>query len=187
MAPRAALASAAVLLIAGSASALQLPPPSTTTGASRRAVLQGASAAALAGTIVAPVRAAEVVKKFSKTEGGVVYFDLKEGNGYSPKPGDFVIVTYKGYLSNGKLFDSSEAPGKGPKAAKYLANPPQMLKGWEEALETMREGGTRVIQVPAALAYGAAGVCPGEGDCLVPPNEKLQFELTLKRVALPPP
>ena len=106
------------------------------------------------------------------------------------------------------MFDSSEAPGKGPKAAKYKANPPQMLKGWEEALEDMREGGIRVLQVPAELAYGKEGVCAEDGSCLVvrlrrrargapchharaltpavsrgawqPPNEKLQFELTLK-------
>jgi len=40
-----------------------------------------------------------------------------------------------------------QAPGKGMLSAKYKASPPQMLPGWEEALETMKEGGTRVIQV----------------------------------------
>ena len=58
--------------------------------------------------------------------------------------------------------------------------------GWEEALETMREGGTRVLQVPASLAYGDKGVCFENGECLVQPGERLQFELTLKRVAMPP-
>ena len=42
-----------------------------------------------------------------------------------------------------------------------------MLKGWEEAMETMREGGTRVVQLPPALAFGEAGICDESGECLV--------------------
>ena len=45
----------------------------------------------------------------------------------------------------------------------------------------MKPGGTRVIQVPPALAYGEKGVKidlkDGSSEYLVPPNEKLQFEL----------
>ena len=71
-------------------------------------------------------------------------------------------------LSHGRaVFDSSDAPGKGPKAAKYGAEPAQMLKGWEEAMEGMREGGIRVVQIPPALAYGEAGICSEDGSCLV--------------------
>lgn len=32
------------------------------------------------------------VQKFSTTEGGVKYFDVKEGNGYSPNPGQIVVL-----------------------------------------------------------------------------------------------
>ena len=104
---------------------------------------------------------------------------------------DLVKIKYKAYLSNGKMFDSSEGPGRKPLAAKFKASPPQLLPGWEEALETMEQGSTRIIQVPARLAYGEKGVKiesgEGEGEYLVPPNETLQFELTLVQVALPPP
>ena len=66
-----------------------------------------------------------------------------------------------------------------------------MRKGWEEALETMKEGGTRVIQVPPSMAYGEKGVKiptkEGGEEYLVPPNERLQYELTLLQVAVPPP
>ena len=55
----------------------------------------------------------------------------------------------------------------------------------------MKEGGTRVIQVPAELAYGERGVKvtlkDGSEEFLVPPNERLQYELTLVQVAIPPP
>ena len=100
------------------------------------------------------------------------------------KDGDFVIIEYKSFNSKGQMYDSSDGPGRKPLAAKYKAN--QILAGWEEALETMREGGTRVLQVPANLAYGEKGVCFENGECLVQPGERLQFELTLKRVAMPP-
>lgn len=58
-------------------------------------------------------------------------------------------------------------------------------------METMKEGGTRVIQVPPELAYGEKGIQitnkDGTSEYLVPPNEKLQFEITLVQVAAPPP
>jgi len=89
------------------------------------------------------------------------------------------------------MFDSSDGPGRKPLAAKYKASPPQLLPGWEEALETMEQGGTRIIQVPPEMAYGDKGVKvetkDGGSEYLVPPGEKLQFELTLVQVALPPP
>ena len=90
-------------------------------------------------------------------------------------------IKYKGFLSNGAMFDSSEGPGRKPLAAKFQSG--QLLPGWEEALATMKEGGTRVIQVSASLAYGERGVPietkDGTVEYLVPPNERLQFELTL--------
>ena len=52
-------------------------------------------------------------------------------------------------------------------------------------------GQTRIIQVPPGLAYGEKGLAiptkDGGTEFLVPPNERLQFELTLVQVALPPP
>jgi len=134
--------------------------------------------------------------KVGVTPGGVKYFDKEPGscspfNPCVPQAGDLVKIKYKAYLSNGKMFDSSEGPGRKPLAAKYKASPPQLLPGWEEALETMEQGSTRIIQVPANMAYGEKGVKletkDGSAEYLVPPNERLQFELTLVQVALPPP
>ena len=97
-------------------------------------------------------------------------------------------IKYKSYLSNGQMYDSSEGPGRKPLAAKFKGG--QILPAWEEALEDMKMGQTRIIQVPPELAYGSKGLKvetkAGE-EFLVPPNERLQFELTLVQVALPPP
>merc|ERR1712087_308018 len=112
---------------------------------------------------------------------------VKKGNGYSPFPGQIVIIKYKAFLSNGQMYDSSEGPGRKALAATYRAKPSQLLPAWEDVIGDMKEGGTRVLQAPPETAYGEKGICLENGECLVPPNERLQFELTLQRVALPPP
>ena len=161
--------------------ALQVPSSMS----SRRVALGSATAAAL--TPLLPTVAAE--RQFYKPEAGIRYFDLKEGKGYSPFPGQIVIISYKSFLSDGRMYDSSEGPGRKKLAAAYKAKPSQMIvPAWEEVLGAMKEGGTRVLQVPPELAYGDKGIClEATGECLVPPNEKLQFQITLERVALPPP
>jgi FKBP-type peptidyl-prolyl cis-trans isomerase len=178
-----------VLLLAalGSAAGLRLP-----TVSSRREVVTAAAAGLVVSSL--PAFADEKIIPKSKvgvTPGGVKYFDKSPGacspfNPCVPQAGDFVKIKYKAYLSNGQMFDSSDGPGRKPLAAKYKASPPQMIPGWEEALETMEQGSTRIIQVPPELAYGEKGIKVGE-EYLVPPNEKLQYELTLVQVALPPP
>ena len=158
--------------------------------AARRDVLLGVAAAAAtaatSGPSAAVANTAVPKSAVGVTESGVKYFDVKEGNGGSPRPGQLVIVKYQGFLSDGRMFDSSDGPGRKPIAAKFKAKPAQLLPGWEEVLETMRVGGTRVAQVPPELAYGKKGICLEDGSCLVPPDERLQFELTLERIAESP-
>jgi len=178
------------------AAAALVQPGGTT---SRRTfALQAAGGVAAAALPLSAVADEKVVatSKVGVTPGGVKYFVKESGscspfNPCVPQQGDIVKIKYKAYLSNGKMFDSSEGPGRKPIAAKYKASPPQLLPGWEEALETMEQGSTRVIQVPAALAYGEKGIKvetkDGSVEYLVPPNERLQYEITLVQVALPPP
>jgi len=178
-------------VIAAPAEALRLAPANLL---SRRGAAAGGAAAALLSALP-PAQAAEGARKFFSTEGGVKYFDLKEGScdlfnvACSPATGDVVQIRYKSFLSNGKMFDSSEGPGRKPLIAKLGSG--QMLKGWEEVIVSMKPGGVRVLQVPPALAYGEKGVpleqVDGTVEYLVPPNERLQFELTLVQVAIPPP
>eukprot|EP00322_Chrysochromulina_rotalis_P021002 CAMPEP_0115865184 /NCGR_PEP_ID=MMETSP0287-20121206/19589_1 /TAXON_ID=412157 /ORGANISM="Chrysochromulina rotalis, Strain UIO044" /LENGTH=198 /DNA_ID=CAMNT_0003319685 /DNA_START=15 /DNA_END=611 /DNA_ORIENTATION=+ len=198
------MAARLLLVCTATASALRLPTPDADGAISRRSIVGSTLAAAAASAAVAasvPLAALAEDKvvpksKVGVTPGGVKYFDKEPGscspfNPCIPQQGDIVKIKYKAYLSNGKMFDSSDGPGRKPLAAKYKASPPQLLPGWEEALETMEQGGTRIIQVPPEMAYGDKGVKvetkDGGSEYLVPPGEKLQFELTLVQVALPPP
>jgi FKBP-type peptidyl-prolyl cis-trans isomerase len=161
----------------------------------RRAVLAAAAAATLPSARVLAEDKVVPKAKVGVTPGGVKYFD-KEGGSCSPfnpcvpQAGDFIKVKYKAFLSNGKMYDSSDGPGRKALAGVFKADPPQFLPGWEEAIASMEQGSTRIIQVPPKLAYGEKGIkvetAEGE-EYLVPPNETLQFELTLVQVALPPP
>jgi FKBP-type peptidyl-prolyl cis-trans isomerase len=132
----------------------------------RRNALATAAAAAAGVLAVRPATAEDVKVKAASvgvTPGGVKFFDKVTAdtcspfNPCSPQAGDIVKIKYKSYLSNGQMYDSSEGPGRKPVAMKFKADPPAMIKGWEEAIDGMKMGQTRVIQVPANMAYGDKG------------------------------
>jgi peptidylprolyl isomerase len=82
-----------------------------------------------------------------------------------------VVVHYQGNLSDGTVFDGSY---DGDPIAFTLDG---VIAGWQEGLQGMKEGGQRVIKIPAELAYGAAGSPPTIG-----PNEPLVFTVDLIEV-----
>ena len=107
---------------------------------------------------------------------GLQYRILKSGYGKQPKATDSVTVYYKGSLINGKVFDSTE-PGM---PSTFQTN--QLIPGWTEALQLMREGDHWELVLPAQLAYGPRGA----GDAIAP-NQTLIFDLQLVSVNPPPP
>lgn len=153
-------------------------------------MLAAAAAAAVAAALplTAETAAAASGKKpvFEKTDSGLRYTDIKKGSGPYPGEGDLVIVDYIGYLSDGRVFDSSTSPGRKPLAIQIGKN--TVIPGLEEAVLSMRQGGQRVVIVPPALGYGDRGVCLSEagGECLVPPNSVIEYDLTLRRVSPSP-
>ncbi|MCG8336079.1 MAG: FKBP-type peptidyl-prolyl cis-trans isomerase [Proteobacteria bacterium] len=103
------------------------------------------------------------------TASGLQFRVLKEGKGKSPKSSDTVTVHYEGRLTNGNIFDSSYQRGK-PTQFKVNA----VIKGWTEALLSMKKGSKWEIFIPPELAYGSKGV-PG----VIPPNSVLIFKVEL--------
>jgi len=110
-----------------------------------------------------------------KRQSGLEYKILQNGFGARPSATDIVTVYYKGQLINGKVFDATE-PG-------FPAEFPvgNLIPGWTEALQLMREGDHWQLVIPANLAYGTRGA----GDT-IPPNQTLVFDLTLVKVTHPP-
>lgn len=100
--------------------------------------------------------------------------DAKEGSGKEAKAGDTVTVNYTGAVaSTGKIFQSSLDTGQ---PASLPLN--GVIAGWSQGIPGMKEGGTRRLLIPAALAYGSSPP-PGSG---IPANADLVFDVTLIKV-----
>jgi FKBP-type peptidyl-prolyl cis-trans isomerase len=110
------------------------------------------------------------------TSDGLQYVDITVGNGPLVSTGSSVSVQYVGWLaSNGKKFDSSY--DRGAQAFQVTVGQGQVIKGWDEGLVGMRQGGTRRLIIPGNLAYGPAGSPP-----TIPPNATLIFDITVVSV-----
>ncbi|MBP3957340.1 FKBP-type peptidyl-prolyl cis-trans isomerase [Gemmata sp. G18] len=107
--------------------------------------------------------------EWTKQASGLEVWDAKVGEGDAVKPGATVTVHYTGWLTNGKMFDSSVARGQ---TISFSLN--QVIKGWQEGIPGMKPGGLRRLKIPAVLGYGAAGA--GRD---IPPNSVLIFEVEL--------
>ncbi len=105
------------------------------------------------------------------TSSGLRYTDEVVGTGATPQKGQTVTVHYTGTLVNGKKFDSSVDRGV-PMQFRFGVDP--MIKGWDEALMTMKVGGKRHLIIPPALGYGAVGRPPD-----IPGNSTLVFDMEL--------
>jgi FKBP-type peptidyl-prolyl cis-trans isomerase len=106
-----------------------------------------------------------------KTDSGLVYWDIRVGNGAVAKEGSHVRVHYTGWLTTGKKFDSSVDAGK---PFDFTIGNGEVIKGWEEGVAGMKVGGKRQLRIPPALGYGAEGY-PG----VIPANATLIFDVQL--------
>ncbi len=111
-------------------------------------------------------------EKTKKTESGLEYQVIEEGTGANPGPSGGVAVHYTGWLEDGTEFDSSHRSGR---PARFMLS--QVIKGWTEGLQLMKEGSTLRFRIPTELAYGDRPPTPK-----IPPNAALVFEITLLRV-----
>lgn len=106
------------------------------------------------------------------TKSGLQYQILKEGNGQKPKATSRVKVNYEGRLLDGTVFDSSIARNH---PVEFQLS--QVIAGWTEGLQTMKEGGKTRFFIPSNLAYGEVGA----GDS-IGPNSTLIFDIELLQV-----
>lgn len=108
------------------------------------------------------------------TENGLIYEDLTSGEGTEATVGRMVSVHYTGWLTDGSKFDSSKDrndPFAFPLGAGHV------IKGWDEGVQGMKEGGVRKLTIPPQLGYGARGA-----GGVIPPNATLVFEVELLKV-----
>lgn len=99
--------------------------------------------------------------------------DLKTGSGMKAIPGLNVVVHYTGWLTDGTKFDSSVDRGE---PFTFNLGGGQVIRGWDEGVAGMKEGGTRRLTIPPELGYGSRGAGP------IPPDSTLIFQVDLLKV-----
>jgi FKBP-type peptidyl-prolyl cis-trans isomerase FkpA len=107
-----------------------------------------------------------------KTEGLVV--DLDVGDGAEAAEGNSVTVNYRGWLTDGKVFDESYKRGQ---PFVFALGRGQVIAGWDQGVKGMKVGGKRRLVLPPALGYGARGAGGS-----IPPNAVLIFDVELLAV-----
>lgn len=105
------------------------------------------------------------------TRSGLQYQVLEDGTGRSPRLRDLVSVHYSGSSIDGFVFDRS---AEGSPVEFVLS---QVIRGWQEGLQLMKEGAKFRFFIPPGLAYGAEGF-----GADIEPDETLIFEVALVKV-----
>jgi FKBP-type peptidyl-prolyl cis-trans isomerase FkpA len=111
--------------------------------------------------------------RMERREGGLHVEDVREGTGQAAEPGRPVVVHYTGWLPDGTRFDSSRDHGE---PFTVVIGAGRVIRGWDEGIPGMREGGVRRRVIPYGMAYGAGGMGP------IPPRATLIFEVELLEV-----
>lgn len=105
------------------------------------------------------------------TPSGLRYRIIQTGEGPTPTDDDIVLVSYKGMLKDGTIFDQN------PQAAFPVSG---VVSGFAEGLKIMQRGSKYRLWIPAELAYGPEDqLNPETGQVAIPGGSELTFDVEL--------
>ncbi len=108
-----------------------------------------------------------------KSADKVIVEEITAGSGAEVKPGNQITVHYRGWLTDGQVFD--ESYGRGVPFS-FTPGQRQVITGWEEGTIGMKVGGKRRLIVPPVAGYGDRPV----GS--IPAGSVLVFDIELLEV-----
>lgn len=112
-----------------------------------------------------------------KPEQNALFGEVQEGTGAELTANKKAAVYYRGWLTNGQVFDESRPDEKGQmQPFVFTMGAHQVIPGWEQALAGMKVGGTRLLIVPPATGYGS------QAQGSIPANSVLIFQVELAAV-----
>lgn len=100
-----------------------------------------------------------------------LFVDITKGSGSEVASGQTVSVRYRGWLTNGQLFDQSVT-----QAFQFKVGDKQVISGFEQLMIGMKVGGIRRMVIPPSQGYGP------NGYGLIPGNAVLVFDVQLDQV-----
>lgn len=116
----------------------------------------------------------KVAAGFDKTESGLRYKMIQNGEGVKAEKGKTVSVHYEGSLTSGQVFDSSY---KRNEPIDFQLGVGQVIPGWDEGISLLKVGDKARFVIPSHLGYGSAGA-----GGVIPPNATLIFDVELMGV-----
>lgn len=102
-----------------------------------------------------------------KHPSGLYYTIEVDGSGGHPNMSSVVEVGYRGYLTDGHVFDQTE----GETTISFELS--RLIEGWQIAIPLLERGGEGTFYLPSALGYGSRAVGT------IPANSVLIFEIRL--------
>jgi FKBP-type peptidyl-prolyl cis-trans isomerase FkpA len=105
---------------------------------------------------------------------GFYYSILASGSGDTAKPCSQITVSYKGWISNGQLFDQQTNA--------VFTSLGSLIDGWREGMPLIEKGGEIMLYIPPSLGYGSKDLTDGSGNTVVPANSIIIFQITLINV-----
>ena len=108
--------------------------------------------------------------QFTRHPSGILYRVIEQGANERPTIASTVEVNYQGVLaSDGTQFDSSYDRNQ---SAEFALR--GLIRGWQEGLQIIGEGGQIQLLIPPSLAYGEQG-----SGANIPPNATIFFNVEL--------
>lgn len=110
------------------------------------------------------------------------FMELKAGSGDTATTGKTAYVVYKGWLTNGTLFDQSKTDPKTGKLSAFGfmlsdgSQPSSVIVGWQQGISGMKVGAERLLIIPPSVGYGTSDHPP------IPANSVLVFDVLLVAV-----
>ncbi len=95
---------------------------------------------------------------------GLFYVIEKEGGSQHPTKYSQITINYKGYLTNGSVFDSND---------NIMFSLDRLIVGWQLGIPLIGESGTIKLLIPSGMAYGKISK-PN-----IPANSVLIFDIDL--------
>ncbi len=103
----------------------------------------------------------------TKDDSGIYYIITEEGTGDHPDINSEVTVKYKGYLTDGTVFDETT----GNSTATFPLS--GLIRGWQIGIPKLKQGGKGTFFIPSGLGYG------DNATGSIPANSVLIFDIGL--------